>query len=939
MVAANQQPKASGGSALKRLKKSLQVAGVVGQTSKASRSKKDRKRGAPSEAGKNDADKKLSLIRGEFNPFEQKHQKTKFEILGRKMKGTSGKPTLSKQIGEENRKKTLLVEMKNKHRRGGIIDKRFGENNPNMTPEEKMLERFTREKQKSTRNTGGSMFNLEDDDEDLSLTHYGQSLSNMDDFDDAGLGLSDDENDRKQMDGKIVSRLHFGGFEDDVPEGENERHKSKNEVMKEIIAKSKMHKLERQTAKQEDDEMREELDDELNDIRGLLETKPARKPLPSQNALFKRNENENPTSKLEESLDDYSDYDKAIRDLANDQRAQATDRTKTEEELALEEKEQLEKAERARKRRMEGLDSDSEDEGSKKRSHKKRKGAPQGDELDDDFLAELEEDVNQLGQGLTLEDIQNGLVDEDDEEEGSEDNQEDDDEEDEEEEEEDDDDDEEETDNEDIEDIEEDDDEVPVFGDDNGEDDMNEFGKSGVVQPKKSKAPAARSEKREIPFTFECPTTHDEFLEILQGLTVEDSVIVTKRIRVLYHIKLAQENKAKLAQFLGVLVDHMAYVASTESPLPTQVLEDLGNHVFELAKQLPEPAAQVYNAKLKKMQSEMAKKMKHSGSAWPDVEDLTLLRSIGQIFSTSDLSHPIATPALLFMCHALAQCRVQTEVDIGRGLFLTLLAYEYQKVSKRFMPECLTFLNRCFVILAPKSAFRNKQHIPGSFPIPEEKNVDLSIMKPSGQDIESISSVQLETLATETETSGDDNVKLSLLQGALRMFERYLQLYAATPAFLEVFQDTLDLLEQLDLDEYRWHSDVKILMSTVKNRLERQIKFCIEKRTKTPLRMQQHRPIPIAQHLPKFEKAYSMDKHYDPDHERSQMHKLESQIKKEKKGALRELRKDNQFVAREKAKERKHKDDEYNKMVKGVMNILEGEQSEMKRLEREKGKK
>ncbi|KAG1047765.1 hypothetical protein G6F42_029096 [Rhizopus arrhizus] len=74
----------------------------------------------------------------------------------------------------------------------------------------------------------------------------------------------------------------------------------------------------------------------------------------------------------------------------------------TEEELALEEKEQLEKAERARKRRMEGLDSDSEDEGSKKRSHKKRKGAPQGDDLDDDYLAELEDDVNQLGQVLKL---------------------------------------------------------------------------------------------------------------------------------------------------------------------------------------------------------------------------------------------------------------------------------------------------------------------------------------------------------------------------------------------------------------------------------------------------------------------------------------------------------------------------------------------------------
>lgn len=131
--------------------------------------------------------------------------------------------------------------MRNKNRRGGIIDKRFGENNPSLTPEERMLERFTREKQKSS--SRSTMYNLDDDEEDLSLTHYGQSLSTMDDFDDAGLGLSDDEEEKKQMDGKIVSRLHFGGFEDERDEGEGERHKSKHEVMKEIIAKSKMHKV------------------------------------------------------------------------------------------------------------------------------------------------------------------------------------------------------------------------------------------------------------------------------------------------------------------------------------------------------------------------------------------------------------------------------------------------------------------------------------------------------------------------------------------------------------------------------------------------------------------------------------------------------------------------------------------------------------------------
>ncbi len=50
-----------------------------------------------------------------------------------------------------------------------------------------MLERFTKERQRSSK---GAAFNLEDEDE---LTHYGQSLSKLDDFDGVGLGLRDDD--------------------------------------------------------------------------------------------------------------------------------------------------------------------------------------------------------------------------------------------------------------------------------------------------------------------------------------------------------------------------------------------------------------------------------------------------------------------------------------------------------------------------------------------------------------------------------------------------------------------------------------------------------------------------------------------------------------------------------------------------------------------------
>jgi nucleolar protein 14 len=104
-----------------------------------------------------------------------------------------------------------------------------------MSLEERMLERFTRERQRAAK---GSAFNLEDEDE---LTHYGQSLSNLDDFDDVGLRVDEeDEEDENgmllnidnfrsffeivsgQIDKEIVRKTHFGGFGDEEEDEEEE---------------------------------------------------------------------------------------------------------------------------------------------------------------------------------------------------------------------------------------------------------------------------------------------------------------------------------------------------------------------------------------------------------------------------------------------------------------------------------------------------------------------------------------------------------------------------------------------------------------------------------------------------------------------------------------------------------------------------------------------
>ena len=72
-----------------------------------------------------------------------------------------------------------------------------------------MLERFTRERQRAAK---GAIFNLEDDED---LTHYGQSLSQMDDFDATGLALDEEDEAPGQIDRTTVARSHFGGFEEE----------------------------------------------------------------------------------------------------------------------------------------------------------------------------------------------------------------------------------------------------------------------------------------------------------------------------------------------------------------------------------------------------------------------------------------------------------------------------------------------------------------------------------------------------------------------------------------------------------------------------------------------------------------------------------------------------------------------------------------------------
>ena len=655
------------------------------------------------------------------------------------------------------------------------MDKRFGENDPRMAPEEKMLERFTREKQ--LRHKNSSMFDLEDEDTPGELTHMGQSLSLdgpaiVDDFDEEDLELSDVENHPSDEERQSRKRRRSSG-EGDSDSGEDrgeddrpERKKSKQEVMKELIAKSKLHKYERQAAKDDDEDLREELDKELPNIHELLRgiTRPQPAPVaeipgmnPDRAALL------NGTDKTKFD----KEYDIQVKKLTQDKRSKPTERSKTEDERIAEESKKLQELEAKRLRRMQGAPESSDDE----------EAAEKGVEEED---LDIEEDFG-LGSGikaraskksrstmaeLGIDDEDDFLIDDDLVASGS--------------------------------DMEPSDDELSnESGDKEGdEDEDNEFLKGLLTEEELKRpefltganAPLSETEPLEgngvngdLAYTFKCPESHEELLQVTKGIVLLDLPTVVQRIRALYHPKVKAENKAKLGNFAVALVDHISYLANQPTRPPFSVLETLIRHIHSLAKTFPVEIANSFRNHLEDIQE--------SRALSPNAGDLVIFTAIGTIFPTSDHFHQVVTPAILSMGRYLGQKIPQTLSDYARGAYLCTLCLQYQKLSKRYVPELISFIENTLCALAPTKLVK----LPGSFPYHESKQpvrIDHGSVSPRNPNF-------YDCVGSELSTEEEDSARVALLVTNLNLLDAAADTWTGKAAFTEVFEPALKIVKHL----------------------------------------------------------------------------------------------------------------------------------------------
>ncbi|KAF1736510.1 putative nucleolar complex protein 14 [Beauveria bassiana] len=434
-----------------------------------------------------------------------------------------------------------------------------------------------------------------------------------------------------------------------------------------------------------------------------------------------------------------------------------------------------------------------------------------------------------------------------------------------------------------------------------------------------------KGDEHGLPFTFPCPETVDALQAITSQYPHESTPKIVQRVRALYHPKLDAKNKERLGNFSKALVDYIASPWDPATAPPPSVTESIVRHIHSLAKMFPIEISNHFRHHLKEIGEQRTLSLEPS--------DLLLLSAIGSIFPTSDHFHQVVTPAMLTIGRYLGQKVPKQLADFATGTFLCILSLQYQQLAKRYVPEVINFTINTLCALAPIAP---STQITTTIPIHEY---------PQKRFVSAAATIRRLRFTDCIPGDAGDSVPASeaaivsaaILATTLQVLDAAADLWTGKSAFIETFAPALCASKHLLSKSCRSKLPSSIAQQAEKlaTKLERMSRLAHIARR--PLELHHHRRLAIKSFIPKFEETFDPSKHYDHDRERAELAKLQKEHKRERKGAMRELRKDANFMAREKLRTKIAKDEAYEKKFKRLVSEIQSEEGrESNVYEREK---
>eukprot|EP01006_Ploeotia_vitrea_P040610 TRINITY_DN66440_c10_g2_i1.p1 TRINITY_DN66440_c10_g2~~TRINITY_DN66440_c10_g2_i1.p1 ORF type:complete len:1050 (+),score=610.68 TRINITY_DN66440_c10_g2_i1:23-3172(+) len=944
------------------------------------------------------------------SPFEVIYARPKHEVLNKKQRGNVKNVGKARSKAIQRRQESLLREFATLDKANKFVDRRFGidkkaaadgEEQQELSAEDIALQKFARERQQ--RLSKQARYRLDEEDNDV-LTHGGAAIgssSGSASMLDSWAGDSDsDEDHRLGVEG------HFGGGESSGNVDEARKARSFKEVMEEVILKSKYHRAERHAHKLEMDDMVQELDEGFGDIRDLIEAKSTDERRAEKEAI-------------EDNVDD-DEFTRHTKKFAQDARAEAAERGKSEEQKAAEARQELERLERERLRRMRGevpasqqvaASEASTSSGKADKATKRQRLTGAGEAAvtaTDDSADALRDDAKDAPRGLQyqtpdealgisnrvavgdgVEDAIGGNYEMDPQfqEESSD------------------------------ADSDYDDVEFEADGDGVGDDDVADVASDDETAHLTMTSAQIRSLKRkrgaskkaddssastsssssssmgqssatitadgELPYTLNAPRSYVEFKRLLDVRPPEEFSEIVQRIIRYNHPKLSTANMNKMVQFFSILLEHfrhlttVLYTEEQRRELDDAVLRQVQSqvdlvvhHVYALTEMMPTVGARLFRERLAALRKVVLKRVGKSRvamangepvrSCLPDGHHLMFLKMLANVFPTSDFRHNVVVPALFLLSECLSRVPLYGGLDVAKALFVCQLIVHYVRTSRRFVPELVCFVQELLgtVVTLPSDVKGDDKTLPVTFmhdrsgvwpssfisdlvaanETKKNKKKTSKRSKKQQKQEQRQEHQQVPPLAVSAlfKESNDDKFfattafRQSALVSTLKMVHRVARLYSMATSFPEMFAPTLATLNELSeraaaaglSDDSAEDDAVWVQLQITREYVQRRTEA--SEKTRRPM-VQMVRSKPLKQLKPLVAEGFRPDKDLDPDKARAEMKKLAKRVKREKKGALRELRRDTAFVSQQKDIQRQRATAERRAKQKQIQSILQVE--------------
>lgn len=404
--------------------------------------------------------------------------------------------------------------------------------------------------------------------------------------------------------------------------------------------------------------------------------------------------------------------------------------------------------------------------------------------------------------------------------------------------------------------------------------------KQKILTDEERKAIMEKAEK-ELPYTFELCQKYNELEKLLRKYNADYQAVILERMIKCNHPKVEPANREKMTSLFAYLLQYINDLASGDDPVHCfTVLDRILPFLFDLSHINPAETTKCFLEVIKEKQSDF-----RGAKAFPPLDTLVFLKIVSNLYSVSDFRHSIASPCVIFISQILTHSRVANRSDISSGLFLVTVLLEYTQLSKRFLPAALNFLAGVLFLSIRKRSVHQLKVVP-PFKSNGELSSLLAIKKPTTFGKES------RLLATDlNEDTIDDSFKVRAFNTTILLAKHILSNLnnCGLQSLAEPFSKYLD---KIDLGNYpkACKENVSSLLKVIDT---------INSQPLTYLVPELKRPKALRQLEPKFERIYDDRRDRSKNAGKAAIRKgLQRKVKKETKGAVREIRRDNAFLAK-----------------------------------------